>query len=102
MAYDFEDLAHRTKQGWSASAHRVYAGAASAFGDENRERADLGAQVAAARRALSLTQAQLSELTGMQQAEISRIERGVANPTVTNLVRLGSALQRDLTFTPSS
>lgn len=43
---------------------------------EVNERAELGAVLATARKARSLTQPALSELTGIQQAEISRTERG--------------------------
>jgi DNA-binding XRE family transcriptional regulator len=42
------------------------------------------------RRAHNLTQQQLADVTGVQQADISRIERGVANPTAATLDRLGA------------
>ena len=61
----------------------------------------LGAQLAAARKARGLTQPDLSALTGIQQAEISRIERGAGNPTAATLLRLADALGRRLTSTPA-
>src|SRR4051812_8709759 len=39
-----------------------------------------------------LTQKQLAELSGIDQAEISRIERGQANPTTATLSALTKAL----------
>jgi XRE family transcriptional regulator, regulator of sulfur utilization len=56
----------------------------------------LGLQFIEARRARGLTQRQLSELTGVPQADISRIERGSGNPTEATLQRLAEALGRRL------
>lgn len=41
-----------------------------------------------------LTQKQLSEMTGISQADISRLERGTANPSVKTLQRIAYALGR--------
>ncbi len=78
----------------------MYEAAASEFVAEVNARAELGAALAAARKARSLTQPALSELTGIQQAEISRIERGIGNPTATTLFRLAEALGQSLTLVP--
>ena len=43
-----------------------------------------------------LTQVELSEKTGISQAQISRIERGVVSPTTTTLAKLVEALGADL------
>jgi XRE family transcriptional regulator, regulator of sulfur utilization len=56
----------------------------------------LGLQYQDARLARGLTQRQLSELSGVPQADISRIERGAGNPTEATLQRLATALQRRL------
>jgi ribosome-binding protein aMBF1 (putative translation factor) len=56
----------------------------------------LGIQYQQARVACGLTQRQLSEKTGIPQADISRIERGAANPTEATLQRLASAMDRRL------
>ena len=50
----------------------------------------------ARRRERNLTQKQLAELSGIDQAEISRIERGQANPTAATLSALTRALDVDL------
>lgn len=56
----------------------------------------LGLQFRDARVARGLTQRQLSEMTGVRQADISRIERGAGNPTEATLQRLAHALDRQL------
>jgi transcriptional regulator with XRE-family HTH domain len=73
----------------------------AAFTAEVDERAELGSMLAYARKANSLTQPALSELCGIQQAEISRIERGVSNPTAATLLRLADALGQKLTLVPA-
>lgn len=45
-----------------------------------------------ARHKCGITQVQLSKMTGICQADISRIERGIANPSVMTLNRLAKAL----------
>jgi transcriptional regulator with XRE-family HTH domain len=45
-----------------------------------------------ARVSRGLTQAELSGLTGIPQADISRIERGGGNPTESTMQRLAHAL----------
>ena len=45
-----------------------------------------------ARRRQNLTQKQLSERTGITQADISRIERGTRNPSLNMLKRLADGL----------
>jgi DNA-binding XRE family transcriptional regulator len=56
----------------------------------------LARQLAARRRERHLTQKQLAELSGIDQAEISRIERGQANPTTSTLGALTRALAVDV------
>lgn len=51
-----------------------------------------GDAVQAARAEKGISQVELSKLTGIDQADISRIERGVANPSVTTLNRIAEAL----------
>jgi DNA-binding XRE family transcriptional regulator len=56
----------------------------------------LARQLANRRRDQHLTQKQLAELSGIDQAEISRIERGQANPTTATLGALARALHVDV------
>jgi transcriptional regulator with XRE-family HTH domain len=46
--------------------------------------------------ARGLSQRELSERSGVRQADISRIERGAGNPTEATLQRLASALEKRL------
>ncbi len=49
-----------------------------------------------ARKKYNLTQKELSERSGIDQADISRIERGTANPTLRLLQKLANGLDMDL------
>lgn len=48
--------------------------------------------VTSARAAAGISQKQLALLTGIDQSDISKIERGVANPSVATLERIAKAL----------
>lgn len=58
----------------------------------------LGMQVVELRERRGLTQEDLAKRTGIDQADISRIERGAANPTARTLLRIGDALGAELRF----
>jgi DNA-binding XRE family transcriptional regulator len=47
------------------------------------------------------TQQQLAKASGVQQSEISRIERGQGNPTYRTLQALAQAVQMNVTFVAS-
>jgi len=53
-------------------------------------------QVVELREGHGLTQSQLAERCGMDQADISRIERGSTSPTTRVLQRIADALDADL------
>lgn len=57
-----------------------------------------------ARKEKGLTQKQLSELTGISQADISRIENGTRNPSLEMIKRLatGMGMRLKLVFIPVS
>lgn len=59
----------------------------------------IGDAVYAARARRGLSQKELSALTGIEQADISRIEHGRSNVSVDTLQRIASALQTDLLIT---
>ena len=52
-----------------------------------------------ARSKADVTQKRLAELTGIDQSDISKIERGVANPSVLTLERIAKALGGKLKIT---
>lgn len=56
----------------------------------------LAYRLAAARLTAHMTQKELAEKTGIYQADISKIERGLANPSVQTLKRLADGLGMDL------
>ena len=60
----------------------------------------VGEQLAARRAELHLSQAELAERTGIPQPEISRIERGKGNPTLSTLEKLLRCLRLDLDLRP--
>ena len=55
-----------------------------------------GEAVLAARAEKAITQRRLAEITGIDQSDISRIERGMANPTVGTLEKIAAALGMEL------
>ena len=63
-------------------------GELEAFRDHYR----LARELARRRQSLGWTQLRLSEVSGIPQSEISRIERGRANPTLLTVSRLSRAL----------
>lgn len=57
---------------------------------------DIALQVIALREKHGLTQAQLAERCGIDQGDISRIERGSTSPTARTLQRIAEALDADV------
>lgn len=45
-----------------------------------------------ARKAANMTQKELSEITGITQADISRLESGNSNPTISTIQRIATGL----------
>ena len=66
----------------------------------NKEEPDvnrlLAYHLSAAREVTGMTQKELAEKTGIYQADISRIERGLANPSVSTLRRLAEGMNMNL------
>lgn len=61
--------------------------------NEFRQRFALARQLVLLRKREGLTQKELAAKTGIDQAEISRLERGSSNPTLETLQRLAAAFQ---------
>lgn len=57
---------------------------------------DITATLIQARHEAGLTQAELSEKTGISQADISRLENGSRNPSIALLNRIAAALNSTL------
>jgi ribosome-binding protein aMBF1 (putative translation factor) len=96
----YRRLADDIESSWTESDHD----AARAVAVEIRSRlaADerLGDELARLRRAHQLSQTALAARAGVQQADISRIERGLGNPTRDTLTRLAVALGARLAVVP--
>jgi len=56
----------------------------------------IGSEITWLRNESGLTQKQLAELTGIDQSDLSKIERGAANPSVATLERIAKALGGEL------
>lgn len=56
----------------------------------------VGEKLTSARELAGMTQAELSVTTGLYQADISKIERGMANPSLQTLKRLADGLGMNL------
>lgn len=56
-----------------------------------------------ARKEKNLTQKELSEITGIAQADISKLENGTANPSIKTLQRLakGMGMSMKIEFIPT-
>ena len=64
----------------------------------------VAASLARAREYAKLTQRQLAEKTGIHQGDISKLERGIGNPSLSTLKRLADGMDMELhiTFIPSN
>ena len=91
MTRSYDDFAAELARDRSDDARRVYEAASREFAAEVAARRAVGVAVARARKASGLTQVQLAQAASVQQAEVSRIERGHANPTVSTLARIALA-----------
>lgn len=66
--------------------------------EESRRHFGIGAKLLDRRLAAGMTQRRLADASGVDQAEISRIERGQGNPTAQTLQALGAPLGVSLDF----
>lgn len=84
MAKKFSEYARERRADQSTQGHEVERTFRSAYA--------FGHAVYSARKARNLRQSDLAELSGIDQADISRIERGQIAPTVQTLLKLADAL----------
>jgi transcriptional regulator with XRE-family HTH domain len=54
---------------------------------------NLGANLRAAREKLGLSQAEVSQRSGVEQGEVSRIERGIRDPQASTIEKLAAAVE---------
>lgn len=82
----------------SAERRSRLSGAAKAQQEVFQRTYSLAVQVIELRERRGLTQEDLARLTGIDQGDISRFERGASNPTERTLLRIGDALGAELRF----
>lgn len=92
MSSTFKDYVEEVERNASQDEERLL--------DESRQRFGIGAKLLERRLAAGMTQRQLSIASNIDQAEISRIERGQANPTAQTLQALGAPLGVTLDLSP--
>ena len=88
MARSYDELSKKWRAGLSPDAADDLAVHERAY--------SLALQIMDLRKKHGLTQAQLADRCGVDQADISRIERGVIRPTEITLSRIADALDADL------
>lgn len=88
MTRDYQDVtaARRGRLAPDAKAHR----------EVFKQAYDIAMQVIELRERHGLTQAELAERSGIDQGDISRIERGATSPTARTLKRIAAALGAEL------
>jgi len=92
MSKNFQDYAEKRKAKFSQESKDAYNVFSSAMA--------IGSVLTTARRVRVMTQRELAELSGVQQADISRIERGLLNPNTITFLRLIEAMNFQLSIRP--
>lgn len=101
MTRSYAESAAARRARWSDDTRAFADQAAAVFSAEVAAHRALGEALVAARENAHLTQNELEAISSVQQPVISRIERGLGNPTVDTLFKLTSALNVDITFVPT-
>jgi DNA-binding XRE family transcriptional regulator len=83
---------------WSQDDRALSVAAHHHFATIRSEVFELGTTLRARRQELGLSQRDVAQISGVQQAKISRVERDVANPTWNTLRKLASVLRMDITL----
>ena len=96
----FSETMDSLAESWTPEVTKLYEGLSNEYRLEVQVRQSVARQIREARQDAALTQAELSRLSGLPQPEISRIERGFANPTLTTLTKLATALQSSFQIDP--
>jgi ribosome-binding protein aMBF1 (putative translation factor) len=88
MSRSYDEVVVRRRSRMSEEAASQQAVLAKAY--------DIAMQVVALREKHGWTQAELAERCGIDQGDISRIERGATSPTTRTLQRIADALDADV------
>lgn len=96
----YKDVSEAVRAEWSAEDHRLHDELRAGLNAEASAKLQLGTELATARTSAHMSQPELAAKSGVQQADISRIERGLGNPTRDTLLRIADALGLRLTVLP--
>lgn len=96
----YGDVVAKSREKWSPEAVNLSERISSQLKAEANAQIVFGRCIAIARESAKLSQPQLAKQSGVQQADISRIERGLGNPTRDTLVKLADALGMQLVLQP--
>jgi len=88
MSRTYEEVTSKRRARLSEDAH--------AQGEVFAQAYEIALQVVALREQHGLTQAELAHRCGMDQGDISRIERGSTSPTARTLQRIAEVLDADV------
>lgn len=88
MARNYEDV--------TASRRKRLSPDAMAYREVVQQTYDIAVQIIELRERHGLTQSELAERCGIDQGDISRIERGSTSPTARTLQRIAEALDSDV------
>jgi transcriptional regulator with XRE-family HTH domain len=97
MSRDFDDLMHEIEDETRRAGPKAMRDAAAL-----RASYRLAVSVIELRRKAGLSQRQLAARSGVQQADISRIEAGDANPTLATIAALAYALGTEVSLEPQA
>ena len=89
----YREVRDRLRASWDDETRALHAEASSYFEEIARRQIELGEDFAQARKAMNLTQKELEVISGIDQAEISRLENG-HNATQETLIKVSIALKR--------
>ncbi|GAA1883365.1 helix-turn-helix transcriptional regulator [Paeniglutamicibacter psychrophenolicus] len=96
----YEEFVAPFRTQWNSDVKEFSKALGAQLDSETSAQYALGQGLVAARELAGLTQPQLAQRSGVQQADISRIERGLGNPTRDTLIRLADALGMQLVLLP--
>ncbi len=96
----YEEFATPARSAWGSMAVEISERLGRQLDQEISGQEALGRELRAARKAARLTQPELAQVSAVQQAEISRIERGLGNPTSDTLLKLTEPLGMRLALVP--
>jgi ribosome-binding protein aMBF1 (putative translation factor) len=101
VARSYDEIMQPLRDGDAAEVQQLAAAATVHFEAAYERGFGIGERIAARREQLHLSQQQVAELAGIPQPEVSRIERGKANPTQATLEKIAAALDTQLTLAPN-